>query len=114
MWMAVLKTASDENTESIVMTDNKWSRQKIRKMLTPAIWVIGILYTLRSHHTGCPREVILGGWLIAPVVWLMLENWLLYERGREEEGQFKKWQWHQRNLWLSISAFLAVKYLPLA
>jgi hypothetical protein len=96
------------------MKNDKWSRQKIRRVLTPAIWVIGILYTFRSHYTGCPREVILGGWLIAPVVWLMLENWFLYEPGKDDWEQFKKWQWHQRNLWLGLAAFLAIKYLPLA
>lgn len=95
------------------MNDRKWSKQKIRKILTPAVWAIGILYTVRSHYTGCPREVILGGWLIAPAVWLMLENLLLFERGKEEGESFKKWQWHQRNLWLGIAAFLALKYLPL-
>lgn len=95
------------------MNDNKWSRQKIRRILTPAIWVVGILYTVHSHHNGCPREVILGGWLIAPAVWLMVENLFLFERGKEDGELFKNWQWHQRNLWLGVAAFLAVKYLPL-
>ena len=95
------------------MNINKWNRQRIRRVLTPVIWVAGILYTARSHYTGCPREVILGGWFVAPAVWLMLENWLLYERDVDDWQMFKKWQWHQRNLWLGISAFLAIKYLPL-
>lgn len=99
---------------SQIMKNEKWGRQNIRRILTPAIWVIGILYTFRSHYTGCPREIILGGWFIAPVVWLVLENWFLYEPGKDDWEQFKKWQWHQRNLWLATSAYLAVKYLPLA
>ncbi len=95
------------------MNDSKWSRQKIRRALTPVVWAAGLLYTVRSHYTGCPREVILAGWLIAPAVWLMLENWFLYERGKEDWELFKKWQWHQRILWLGVAAFLAIKYLPL-
>jgi hypothetical protein len=96
------------------MNNPRWCKQKVRKILTPAIWIIGALYTVRSHHTGCPREVILAGWVIAPAVWMMLENWLLYDRGQEEADAFKSWQWHERNLWLSAAAFLSIKYLPLS
>ncbi len=95
------------------MNNNKWSRQKIRRVLTPAVWTLGLLYTARSHFTGCPREVILGAWFLAPPVWLMLENWFLFEGGKEEWDRFKYWQWHQRNLWLGVAAALAAAYLPL-
>jgi len=94
-------------------TDKKWSKKKLRHLVTPVIWVAAILYTVRSHYTGCPREVILGGWFIAPVIWLMIENLYLYDRNVDDRKAFKKWQWHQRNLWLGMSAYLAVKYLPL-
>ncbi len=95
------------------MNNNKWNRQKIRRVLTPVVWTVGLLYTVHSHQTGCPREVILGAWFIAPPVWLALENWFLFDGGKEERERFIKWQWHQRNLWLGVAAFLAVKYLPL-
>ena len=51
---------------------NKWKKRKFRKVLGPTLVAIGLIYTYHSHLTGCPRQVILGGWAMGPPVWFIL------------------------------------------
>ncbi len=95
-----------------INNQSNWTKARIRTIATPAIWIIGALYTVRSHFNGCPHAVILGGWLIGPPVWLWLEYQFLFDKAVDEWKFFKHAQSLQRNLWLGLSAFLAVKYLP--
>ena len=98
----------DENTNQ-----SNWTKAKIRSILCPTIWVIGLLYTVRSHFNACPHAVILGGWLMGPPVWLVLEFLFLFDKTTDNWKFFKHTQMLQRNLWLGVAAFLSVKYLPL-
>ena len=75
--------------------------------------MIGSLYTVYSHFNGCPHTVILGGWLIGPPLWLWLEYQFFFDKTAEDWKLFQHMQSLQRNLWLGIVGFLAVKYLPL-
>ncbi len=93
---------------------SNWTKVKIRSIVSPAIWVVGLLYTVHSHFNGCPHAVILGGWLMGPPFWLWLEYQFLFDKVNEDWKFFQHTQSLQRNIWLGVAAFLAVKYLPLS
>ncbi len=83
---------------------------KAHSIVTPVIWVFGILYTIRSHFNGCPHVVILGGWLVGPPFWLWLEFKVFFDRNSNNLKIFKYGQTLQRNLWLGITTLLILKY----
>ena len=85
---------------------------KLHSIISPAVWVAGCIYTLYSHYNNCPHSVILGGWLIGPPLWLLLEYRFLFDT--QNWRKFAYIQSLQRNLWLGIVSFLAIKYLPLS
>jgi hypothetical protein len=87
---------------------------KIRSVVSPTIWLIGLLYTVYSHFNGCPHAVILGGWLMGPPLWLWFEYQFFFDNAIDDWKSFKHTQSLQRNLWLGVSAFLALKYLPIS
>ncbi len=92
----------------------KWTRARIRKILGPALAVVGLFYTYHSHLDGCPREVILAAWAVLPPLWLIVEYWLLFDRNRESSMEFEAFKYSQalaRNLWIGFLAFLAAFYL---
>ena len=91
----------------------KWSKGKIRRVLGLVLWIGGMLYTVRSHFNGCPPAVILGGWLLAPPIWMIVEYHFLFNGQEEDWDRFKHMQSLERNLWLGMAAFLAALYLPL-
>ena len=93
---------------------SNFTKIKIRSFVSPSIWVVGFLYTLHSHFNGCPRVVILGGWFIGPPLWLWLEYQFFFDKAVDDWKLFQHTQSLQRNLWLGVAAFLAVKYLPLS
>ena len=66
----------------------KWEKAKIRKILGPALAIVGLLYTYRSHLDACPREVIFASWALLPPIWLILEHWLLFDRNEEPSKDF--------------------------
>ena len=90
-----------------------WTKLKIRSVVSPTIWLIGLLYTVHSHFNGCPHSVILGAWLIAPPLWLWLEFYFFFDVATDNWKLFKHTQSLQLNIWLGVATFLAVKYLPL-
>ena len=93
---------------------NKWTKAKIRKILGPALAVLGLLYTYRSHLNACPREIIFAAWAVFPPIWLILEYWLLFDRTEESSVDFKAFKHSQalaKNLWGGFLIFLAVFYL---
>ena len=93
---------------------NKWTKSKIRKILGPALAVLGLLYTYRSHLNACPREIILAAWALLPPIWFILEYWLLFDRNEESLADFEAFKHSQalaRNLWGGFLIFLAVFYL---
>ena len=90
------------------------TKVKIRSVVSPGIWAIGLLYTLYSHFNECPRSIILGAWLIGPPLWLYLEYQFFFDKAADDWKLFQYKQLLQRNLWLGVVAFLAVKYLPLS
>ena len=86
-------------------------KQKIRKILNWVLWLGGTLYTIRSHFNGCPPEVILGAWCVAPPVWFLIEYSFLFEKEKEDWETFRFRQSLFRNLWLGMVALLATKYV---
>ncbi len=97
--------------------DNKQSNRiikKLRSVVSPTIWIVGCIYTVYSHYNNCPHTVILGGWLIGPPLWLILEYRFLFDGEENEWEGFVYIQSLQRNLWLGITTFLAIKYLTLS
>ena len=93
---------------------NKWTKTKIRKVLGPALAVLGLFYTYRSHLNACPPEVIFAGWAVLPPIWLILEYWLLFDRVEESLADFEVFKHGQtlsRNLWGGFLIFLAAFYL---
>jgi len=80
---------------------------------TPVLFVLGALYTYRSHLTGCPRSTILGAWAVTPPLWLWVEYYLFSRRSpsREERKEFQYRQGLFRNVWLGMLILLAVLYL---
>jgi hypothetical protein len=93
---------------------NKWTKAKARKVIGPALVVIGLLYTYRSHLNACPHEVIFAAWAVLPPIWLILEYWLLFDKNEESEDEFEVFKHSQtlaRNLWGGFLIFLAAFYL---
>jgi hypothetical protein len=91
----------------------KWGKAKIRKILGPALAIVGLLYTYRSHLDACPREVIFAAWALLPPIWLILERWLLFDRNEESSKDFETFKHSQslaRNLWVGFLIFLAAFY----
>ena len=88
-------------------------KKKIKLITTPTIWIAGLSYTLYSHLNGCPHDIILGGWLITPPLWLWLEYQFLFNSNTDDWKLFQHKQLLQRNLWFGVVIFLALKYLPL-
>ena len=91
-----------------------WTKSKIRSVVNPTIWIIGFLYTLHSHFNGCPHTIILGGWFMGPPLWLWLEFQLFFDKTDDDWKSFQHTQSLQRNLWMGVASFLAVKYLVLS
>ena len=91
-----------------------WTKEKIRSIVSLTVWGFGLLYTLHSHFNGCPRIVILGGWLVGPPLWLLLEYHFFFDRAAVDKEFFLYTQSLQRNLWFGVATFLALKYLPLS
>ena len=92
---------------------NKWTKIKTRKILGPALAVLGLLYTYRSHMDACPREIIFAAWAVLPPTWLILEYWLLFDRTEESLDDFEAFKHSQalaRNLWGGFLILLAVFY----
>ena len=92
---------------------NKWTKAKIRKVLGPALAVLGLLYTYRSHLNACPREIIFAAWAVLPPIWLILEYWLLFDRIEESLADFEAFKHSQalaRNLWIGFLIFLGAFY----
>ena len=89
------------------------SKAGIRKVVGAALVVLGLLYTWRSHISGCPRHVILGAWAVAPPVWWYLEYIFLFDKSDPEDDfeGFKHTQALARNLWLGFLVFLSAFYL---
>ena len=80
---------------------SKFTKKKIRKILGPTLAVVGLLYTYRSHLHACPREVIFIAWSLLPPIWLILENWLLFDVNEESLSDFEVFKHNQslaRNL----------------
>jgi hypothetical protein len=93
---------------------SKFTKKKIRKFLGPMLALVGLLYTYRSHLHACPREVIFMAWSLLPPVWLILENWLLFDVNEESLSDFEVFKHSQslaRNLWGGFLIFLAVYYM---
>ena len=91
-----------------------FTKKKIRKILGPALALIGLLYTYRSHLNACPREIIFIAWSLLPPIWLILENWLLFDVKEESLSDFEVFKHNQslaRNLWGGFLIFLAVYYM---
>lgn len=96
------------------MQQKKWTPAKIRKVLGPALIVLGMLYTYRSHSTGCPRATILAGWAIVPPIWLAIEYLLLFDRRNESLEDFQHFRHVQqltRNIWIGMVILLGALYL---
>ena len=89
----------------------KWNKRKVRKVLGPTLVAIGLIYTYHSHLTGCPRQVILGGWAMGPPFWFILEYGFLFDGKKEDLLEFKHYQSLGRNLWFGFLTFLAAFYL---
>ena len=92
----------------------KFTKKKIRKILGPTLALVGLLYTYRSHLNACPREVIFIAWSLLPPIWLILENWLLFDVNEESLSDFQVFKHNQslaRNLWGGFLIFLAVYYM---
>ncbi len=95
------------------LSESKWTRKKIREVLTPVLVVIGLLYTYHSHVTGCPRQVILGSWAVLPPVWMFIE-YLLFDSKTESLEDFEHFKYRQsllRNLWVGMVVLLSALYL---
>ena len=89
----------------------EWSKRKIRKFLGPALVIMGLGYTYHSHLSGCPRQVILGGWAMGPPIWFIIEYWFFFDAKEEDLQLFKHYQSLGRNLWVGFLTFLAAFYL---
>ncbi len=93
---------------------SKFTKKKIRKILGPLLAIVGLLYTYRSHLNACPREVIFIAWSLLPPIWLILENWLLFDVNEESLSDYEVFKYNQslaRNLWGGFLIFLAVYYM---
>ncbi len=91
----------------------KWKKAKVRKILGPALAIVGLFYTYRSHLDACPREVIFAAWTLLPPIWLVLEYWLLFDRNEESSKDFETFKHSQslaRNLWGGFLIFLVAFY----
>jgi len=91
----------------------KWTKAKIRRILGPALAMVGLFYTYHSHLDGCPREIIFLAWALLPPIWLVLEYWLLFDRNEESSKDFetlKHGQGLAQNLWIGFLIFLAAYY----
>lgn len=89
------------------------TRSKISKGFLPTLMTLGILYTLRSHITGCPHQTILGAWTVLPPV-AFIADYLLFDRKKETREAFEHFKYIQglaRNLWLGMVMLLAALYL---
>ena len=93
---------------------SKFTKKQIRKILGPLLAIVGLLYTYRSHLNACPREVIFIAWSLLPPIWLILENWLLFDVNKESLSDYEVFKHNQslaRNLWGGFLIFLAVYYM---
>ena len=91
----------------------KWGKAKIRRVLGPALAMVGLFYTYHSHLDGCPREIIFLAWALLPPIWLIFEYWLLFDRNEESSKDFETFKHSQslaRNLWGGFLIFLAAYY----
>lgn len=91
----------------------QWDKKRIGTLLTPILVLAGLLYTYRSHLTGCPRQVIVGVWAVAPPIWMYIE-YLLLGRNAESPADWENFKYRQgllRNFWIGMVALLSLLYL---